>query len=811
VGSADQSERFLWDLRRLVADRTATEYVGGLSELSRTHGLRLWLENYGHWGFPSEFLKYGSRSDRIGGEYWVTGNLGSIECRAASSCANTYGMKFVSAEAFTGGPPFQNSPADFKARGDWSFCEGINHFVLHVYIHQPREDWQPGINAWFGSEFNRHNTWFEQSGAWINYVRRCCWMLQQGTRVADVAYFIGEDAPAMTGVRRPELPEGRDFDYINAEVIENDLTVEEGLLTLPHGTTYRVLVLPPRAAMRPAVLRKIRDLVQRGATVLGPLPAESPSREDFPQCDVEVQRLSEELRTGVRRVSTDEDLSEVFTSLNLGVDFRSGVPLRFTHRRAGETDIYFVANPSADPVSTVAAFRVGAKRPELWLPDSGKIEHVAVYDLDRGVVRVPLDLGPHGSVFVVFRESADADRVVSVKRNDQPLLSTTLPETDASLDAASQEGSFTLAAWVKPADVTTLHAETNQGIRGLRDPRNDAIFPPHGDTISTAGNHAGAGLAIGRNGVCVFEHGASYFAPVLVHATTLQDWTHVTVVYREGQPSLYLDGAFVHRGLKSTHSVHPGSSETAGRTGFRGELGPFQRLHRALTAKEVADLARSMPRPVDGQPSRAIDLSQGTGGRMQALAWQSGDYVLRLADGRTLELRVPQLPESLQVGGPWSVLFDVQRGGPGAITMEKLSDWTKHTDPAVQYYSGMATYRNQFDLSPTQTDHRAYLDLGEVRDLAAVRINGQDLGVLWKAPWQIEITHAVRPGRNSLEIEVVNPWNNRLVGDASLPPEQRHTVLAAPTVKRNSPLLPAGLQGPVTVKFAQQVEVGRVP
>jgi hypothetical protein len=204
----------------LVADRVATDYVGGLRDACKPHGLSLWLENYGHWGFPGEFLQYGGESDRIGGEFWVTGDLGSIECRAASSCANTYGKPFVSAEAFTGGPAFQNAPVRAQGARRLGVLRGINHFVLHVYIHQPWEDKVPGVNAWFGTEFNRHNTWFERRQAWIDYLRRCCWLLQQGNRVADVAYFIGEDAPKMTGVRQPELPPGRDFDYINAEVIE---------------------------------------------------------------------------------------------------------------------------------------------------------------------------------------------------------------------------------------------------------------------------------------------------------------------------------------------------------------------------------------------------------------------------------------------------------------------------------------------------------------------------------------------------------------------------------------------------------------
>ena len=137
----------------------------------------------------------------------------------AASAAHTYGKPIVHAEAFTSGELFTSTPWSLKRRGDWALTEGINHWVLHVYIHQPWEDKVPGVNAWFGTEFNRHNTWFEQSKAWVDYLRRSCWLLQQGNRVADVAYFIGEDAPKMTGVRQPELPPGRDFDYINAEVI----------------------------------------------------------------------------------------------------------------------------------------------------------------------------------------------------------------------------------------------------------------------------------------------------------------------------------------------------------------------------------------------------------------------------------------------------------------------------------------------------------------------------------------------------------------------------------------------------------------
>ena len=127
------------------------------------HGLQLWLENYGHWGFPAEFLQYGGQSDCLGGEFWLGG--ARVPSSAGPRLRRPTRMAFprVSAEAFTGGPLFQTVPSALKARGDWAFCEGINHFVLHVNIHQPWEDRVPGVNAWFGTEFNRHNTWFEAS------------------------------------------------------------------------------------------------------------------------------------------------------------------------------------------------------------------------------------------------------------------------------------------------------------------------------------------------------------------------------------------------------------------------------------------------------------------------------------------------------------------------------------------------------------------------------------------------------------------------------------------------------------------------
>lgn len=159
----------------------------------------------------------------------------------------------------------------------------------------PDSDRYPGTNAWFGTEFYRTNTWYSHIDLFIDYVKRCNYMLRQGLNIADVAYFIGEDVPKMTGIQDPALPVGYQFDYINAEVLLRDAQVKDGLITLPHGTAYRVLVLPRINTMRPEVLNKIKQLVMDGAIVLGTPPTHSPSLQNQPQADEQVKAMAMEL------------------------------------------------------------------------------------------------------------------------------------------------------------------------------------------------------------------------------------------------------------------------------------------------------------------------------------------------------------------------------------------------------------------------------------------------------------------------------------------------------------------------------------
>lgn len=423
VDSQDRSDRFLWDVRRLVADRVAYDYVGGLRDISHKYGLRTWLENYGHWGFPGEFLQYGGQSDEIGGEFWSFGDLGNIENRAASSCGHIYGKQRISAESFTsGGRPFNCYPAMMKQRGDRFFSEGINSTLLHLCISQPSDERVPGVNAWFSSEFNRLNTWYPHMDLFTSYLKRTNYMLQQGLNIADVAYFIGEDAPKMTGITQPALPKGYQFDYINAEVIERDLYVKDGLLTLPHGTQYRMLVLPELKTMRPELLEKIASLLNDGAVILGPAPERSPSGKDYEKADQQVKALADSLWKGLDGKQTQAvqrgkgwllygmNMQEALEKIGCVPDCQipETSPVLYAHRQAEGKDIYFLSNQSDQEIEVTPEFRIKGKQPEWWDATTGKIRRLPAFEFTENGTQVPLRLAPFESAFIVFRQTGKA-------------------------------------------------------------------------------------------------------------------------------------------------------------------------------------------------------------------------------------------------------------------------------------------------------------------------------------------------------------------------------------------------------------------
>ena len=164
----------------------------------------------------------------------------------------------------------------------------------------------------------------------------------------------------------------------------------------------------------------------------------------------------------------------------------------------------------------------------------------------------------------------------------------------------------------------------------------------------------------------------------------------------------------------------------------------------------------------------------------------------------------PVLSQPCELTGPWTVKFDPKWGGPALVEFPQLANWIHHADAGIKHYSGTATYCKTFDLPNDlrKDGQKLVLDLGEVKNLAEVRINGKNLGVLWAYPFRVDITGVAKPRGNVLEIDVTNFWPNRLLGDAALPVEKRFTKT---TVKlpKDSKLLDSGLLGQVKVWAAE--------
>jgi len=457
VGSADSSDRFLWDFRRTIVDLIAEAHYGTMEDLLKQKGMGIYAEAPGvSMEILEDTLLTKSKVEIPMGEFWLGRMHPPLEyyadVRMAASAAHVYGKKFVAAESFTGGG--YDAPATYKNLADYWFAQGINRIVIHSSAHQPL-DTKPG-NTMVGTHFNRNITWAEQADSVMEYLARTSYMLQQGLFVADFAYLLNEGAPSSqpfwgAGLQ-PAPPEGYDYDTINADVLLNRMTVsEDGLLVLPDGMSYRILVLPQIDRIRPELLQKIRNFVAGGAILVGPKPLQSPSLQNgASKADLEVKQLADEIwgdLDGVQRnkhfygkglVTWGLPLEDVLLLADIPKDAEFAGPLdsdiEWIHRRTGDTNIYFVANRTDSPQDIQSRFRVEEKEAELWYPDTGAIEP-AGYTIADGRTTVPLHLDPRETVFVVFRQPVE-----SPSRILAPVTATILATLHGPWDVAFDTG-----------------------------------------------------------------------------------------------------------------------------------------------------------------------------------------------------------------------------------------------------------------------------------------------------------------------------------------------------------------------------------
>ena len=428
VESAESSDRFLWDFRKTISDMIAEYHYDQITDSLRELGMGRYSESH---ETGRVFIADGMEVKRSAAipmsAYWVPteGTKGeqfgySADVRESASVAHIYGQNLVAAESMTArSGAWAWAPELLKPTADMEMALGLNRFVIHTSVHQPLSDKIPGLSLGpYGQWFTRHETWAEQAQPWIAYLARSSFMLQQGKYVADVLYFYGEDSnlTALFAEKSPDVPAGYSFDYINADALVNALSVSDGFITAKSGMTYHVLALDPRSRhMSLAVLRKIRDMVRSGAVVVGAKPVETPSladnRAEFQTIADEVWGTgAEDHVCGKGKVYGNRTPADVLRLIRLLPDFESTRPqpdskFLFVHRKLVEGDVYWVNNRNSRAEKVDVTLRIQGKVPEIWHPDTGRIEP-ASYRIAGGRTTVSLLLDPIDAVFIVFRKPA---------------------------------------------------------------------------------------------------------------------------------------------------------------------------------------------------------------------------------------------------------------------------------------------------------------------------------------------------------------------------------------------------------------------
>lgn len=641
------SSRFLNDLRRTVGD-LITGHYDRFAVRAAAYGLGMQAESGGPHGAPIDALETFRSSAIPQTEYWApsathrSADNERFFIKEAASAANIYGKQYAAQEGMTSiGPQWSESLAtDLKSAFDRAITEGMNRLVWHEFTSSPDSSGLPGYEYFAGTHLNPKVTWWQQSEPFFRYINRVQFLQQQGTPVNDVLYFYGDHVPNFVRMKSDDpshaLP-GYDYDAVSEDALLRRLKIDHGAFVTPGGIRYQLLAMPKSRRMSLAVLELVENYLRQGGSVTGPAPISATgivtaetanrfanlAREIWGSCAASVHSY------GAGRVFCNTSAHAALKQMNIPEDFHStSAQLDYIHRRAGDIDIYFVRNQSAQPVHAAVDFRVEGKVPEVWNAVDGSVQLQAFYHQQDGLTQLPLRLPSHGSVFVVF---------------------------------------------AKPS-----------------------------------------------------------------HA-------HVAEVVKDGN------------------------------------------AQSAVSVVESANGDLSLPRAAPGR------------------------YKLQYNDGRETSLAVPETYSRILPAEQWTVDFQPGRGAPsGPQKVDRFVSWTESGNAGIRYFSGTAAYSTRFSFH-RHAGEQVVLRLSDLREIATVRVNGENAGTIWSRPYELDLTGKLKDGENILQLDVTNLWPNRIIGDAQASEKHKYTYTNIRSYRADSPLLPSGLIGPVMleVRPATNANAGR--
>ena len=688
IGSSQMSERFLWDWRRTLGELFCENY-DRIDDIVNEYGLsgRYTESHEGGRAYTGDGMDPKIKATIPMAAIWMentpTGSsVPSAICdvRESASVSHIYGQPLVAAESFSvngdEGRAYTYCPENMKYIADVGLSAGLNRFVIHESASQPNDAYLPGLQLFrYGQWLHRNETWAEYARVFTDYLARSSAMLQQGTSVADILLYYGEDLN-ITGLyggdafsTLPQVPDGYNYDFANPTVLRNGVKVENGTLVAPSGARYRVLWLDKNCeVMSLDILKKIKEFADAGVIICGKEPRQCAGLKADDRAfasivddvwhsrrkNVFTKGLEDCLkRSGIApdfsaRVAESveatlqggychfDKLSDREGSLGGqvdGVEAPANAPdsygdFKYVHRSLQDsTQIYWIRNFSGNCADVELSFRDGGKYASIFNPDNGEVSDIQVVDKEgRSVVTLPM-------------YSTDARIVVLSNR----------PQIEFTLDTV----------FVNGADSAMVNA-------------SDSIVVCGGDSIGIAG-----------------------------HFDKLSD-------------------------------------------------------------RKVSDAE-----PVVRHGSQTTEASI--------------------------------LTEIQTVNSTWQVHFEQRNGGTADEEFTELESWTRKENPVVKYFSGTAVYKTTVAIDSTMLENsaRIFIDLGVVKNIADISVNGNPAGILWKAPFRTaDIKPLLHEGDNTLEIKVTNVWRNRMIGDVQ--PGEKHPVTAIRRFyKSTDKLLPSGLLGPV--------------
>ena len=674
----------------------------------------------------------------------------------------------------------------------------------------------------------------------------CC---RYGKFHADILFFGGEYVPNGS-VYRPDVKAmGYDYDAIGTDLIEA-LSVKKGMLVLPSGMSYSVLVMPETQTMSLSVAKKIQQLVNDGATIIASCPQNTNSLTGYPQSQQQLRAVAQSLwpdgqtkamdrKAGNGRLISGYSLQQALDRIGLKPDFEvrdTNLDMTFIHRVIDDADVYLVSNQQDAAVTASCIFNVVGKKPELWNAQYASISPAQLWQKQNNRTVVTLNLEPEESVFVVFNETAAANKstFVSVER-EGGLPADLFMEKPAELEIVKAEyGVFDLAQ-CKMVDVTDkLNALVKDsrltvtvGNQFAGDPAAGTVkkilveYTYDGKVFTTRVNEnlllslPKEGLPAGKKLVIK----SAVYGDLPEHLTKMPKLKTVDVTDKLS--------AMVTRGVVRT-PVNNSLSDGDPVVNVPKQIKVQYKLDGVSNTVFVDEnqllLIPSDPWTLTPWSAELCQVKGDT----KLLVWDKGTYNIKKSDGRKTVVEVAAMPKPLVIDGPWSVSFDSHLQTPKPTVFKKLMSLTESDDPAIKGFSGTTIYKTTLDIKKNMlsSDKQVTLELGRVEVMAHVFVNGRDLGILWKNPYRIDISSALKAGKNELEVRVANLWVNRIIADEAYPedclwqgaalakwpdwfvknqprPTKRQTFYTWKHWSKNDPLLPSCLIGPVYIRIAE--------